>query len=139
MDRSAIMSRIRSSDTKPEKRLRRILWQNGRRFRKHYPVAGLRVDIAFTRAKVAVMVDGCFWHGCPAHYRRPKERQNYWDAKLKRNLARDKRDDESLRRAGWHVVRIWEHESPDCAFGLVASALENSDTRRPSTKPASGH
>lgn len=130
MERSAIMSRIHSSDTKPEKRLRQILWQNGRRFRKNHPVAGLRVDIAFTRAKVAVMVDGCFWHGCPTHYRRPKGNQDYWDAKLKRNLERDKRNDESLSHAGWRVVRIWEHELPENALNIVISALDESHVNR---------
>ena len=125
MNRSEIMRRIRSTDTKPEKSLRRALWHRGRRFRKNYNVSGIRVDIAFPKAKVAVMVDGCFWHGCPIHYRRPKGRQDYWDNKLIRNLERDRRNEDDLKEMGWQVVRIWEHEPTEIALQMVISVLES--------------
>jgi len=126
IDRSDVMRKIHSSDTKPEKQLRQILWHHGLRYRKNYRVGGTRVDIAFTRAKLAILVDGCFWHGCPLHYRRPKTRQCYWDTKLQRNIARDKRNNNQLKGIGWHVIRIWEHESPENALQIVLSAKDGS-------------
>ena len=117
------MRRIRSADTRPERALRSSLWKKGLRFRKQYKVEGVRIDIAFPGRRVAVMVDGCFWHGCPAHYRRPKSRNEYWDAKLARNQTRDARNDRVLTSAGWTVVRIWEHEPLPEALEHVLQVL----------------
>ena len=125
MERKDIMRRIRSADTGPERALRSLLWKEGFRFRKQYRVEGIRIDIAFPRPRVAVMVDGCFWHGCPVHYRRPQSRQDYWDSKLARNQQRDALNDQSLASVGWTVVRIWEHEPLADAMERVANVLNN--------------
>jgi DNA mismatch endonuclease (patch repair protein) len=108
----------RRRDTKPEKALRSALFSLGLRYRVDYPIRPvehsrpIRPDIVFTRARLAVFVDGCFWHGCPEHGNRPRQNTPYWDAKLDRNLDRDRRYDAMLESGGWTVVRVWEHESP---------------------------
>lgn len=91
------MKRIKSSDTSPEKALRAILWSWALRYRKHYHITGVRVDIGFVRPRVVVLIDGCFWHGCPDHYGRPKTRQEYWDRKLRINQERDRRNNDLTR------------------------------------------
>lgn len=109
----AVMRANRATGTAPERRLRSALHREGLRFRKNCrPVADLRcnADIVFPRKRVAVFVDGCFWHGCPDHGRVPKDQGGYWAAKLARNVARDRRNDAALSAAGWLVVRVWEHE-----------------------------
>lgn len=98
-------------------KLRSELHGRGLRFRKDHLVrcASLRVrpDVVFTRALIAVFVDGCFWHGCDEHQRVPQRNRDYWVPKLRANVARDRRVDEALRQEGWCVERIWEHEAPD--------------------------
>lgn len=104
----------RRRDTRPELELRSQLHALGLRFRVDFPpLAGVRnrADIVFTRAKLVVFVDGCFWHGCPTHFVIPKTNRDYWIAKIRRNQERDRSTDEVLRAAGWMVIRIWEHES----------------------------
>jgi DNA mismatch endonuclease (patch repair protein) len=110
--RSEIMRSIRGKDTIPEVNLRRALFAAGvRGWRLHYGRApGGRPDVAFVGRKVAVLVHGCFFHGCPRHYRRPSSNNRYWDTKLERNRRRDQRQVLALRAAGWRVVRIWEHD-----------------------------
>ncbi len=120
----------RRTDTRPEVALRRELHARGLRFRKDFPVvtetARPHVDIAFTRSRVAVFVDGCFWHGCPDHGHIPGGKNaTYWAAKLTRNAERDARDTEALADAGWTVVRIWEHEPVDTAVSTVLAALSS--------------
>lgn len=109
----------RRRDTKPEVRLRSELHRRGLRFRNDFlvrtPDAKSRVDICFTRARLAVFVDGCFWHRCPDHETLPKRNTDYWVPKLAANVERDRRVDRALRAAGWFVVRIWEHEDPSSA------------------------
>lgn len=106
----------RRRDTKPEVALRSALHAAGLRFRKDYrlDVGGLRLrpDIVFTRAKVAVFVDGCFWHSCPAHGNQPSRNADYWIPKLARNVERDREQDATLAAHGWTSIRIWEHENP---------------------------
>ena len=101
--------------TKPEVALRSELHRRGLRFRKDLLIrtATRRVhpDIVFTRALVAVFVDGCFWHGCPEHQVVPKSNREYWVPKLLRNVERDREADEALAEEGWAVVRVWEHEN----------------------------
>ncbi len=99
-------------DTAPELALRRELWRRGLRYRVDVaPIRGRRrADVVFTRAKVAVYVDGCFWHRCPLHATTPRSNQEWWTAKLDANVARDRATDEELSAAGWTVVRVWEHE-----------------------------
>jgi DNA mismatch endonuclease, patch repair protein len=114
------------TDTKPEQAIRSALHRLGLRFRKHQrPVAGIRctADVVFPRSRVAVFVDGCFWHGCPQHGTRPKTNSHYWDAKLARNGERDRRNDVLLRDAGWTVVRVWEHEAPIAAAQRIATLI----------------
>ncbi len=108
------MQSNRRRDTKPELAIRALLHAAGLRYRVDFaPLGGRRrADIVFTRAKIAVFVDGCFWHGCPLHATLPKHNSNYWVPKLQRNIDRDRDTDEQLRSAGWTVFRCWEHESP---------------------------
>jgi DNA mismatch endonuclease (patch repair protein) len=122
------MSRQRSQDTDPERALRSRLHRLGLRYRLHLrPVTGLRrqADIVFPRARVAVFVDGCFWHRCPEHATSPKANGAWWADKLAANAARDRDTDRRLVEAGWQVVRIWEHEDPDAAAARVATAVGN--------------
>lgn len=114
------------TDTKPEAALRSELHRRGRRFRKNTrPVetVNCRADIVFAASKVAVFVDGCFWHRCPEHGVSPRTNTEYWTAKLERNVARDRRNDAELARAGWTVVRIWEHDSPRAAADRIEAVL----------------
>ncbi|MCL1870856.1 MAG: very short patch repair endonuclease [Promicromonosporaceae bacterium] len=108
------MSRAKRRDTVAELSLRRELHARGLRYRVAYPIPGQRrrtIDIAFTRVKVAVFVDGCFWHGCPEHGTRPRSNSAWWASKLAANEARDRDSDRVLVELGWDVVRVWEHES----------------------------
>ncbi|MBN6730870.1 very short patch repair endonuclease [Burkholderia multivorans] len=109
--RSARMGRVRQHGTDIELRLRRALWAAGLRYRfAQAKVLPGRPDIVFVSAKVAVFVDGCFWHGCPKHGTKPKSNAEFWDEKIRRNRERDRRVDCELQQAGWRVVRLWEHE-----------------------------
>lgn len=125
---SATASRVaranRRTDTKPETLLRSTLHREGMRFRKNYLVAEndfrVKIDVAFPKARVAVFVDGCFWHGCPAHQRVPRRNADYWAPKLAANAQRDRRIDDALVGAGWAVIRVWEHEDPAEIAGRLA-------------------
>jgi DNA mismatch endonuclease (patch repair protein) len=115
-------------DTKPELALRSALYRRGLRFRKDLRIKlgtfATRPDIVFTKRKVAVFVDGCFWHSCPDHGTRPKSNTSYWLHKLEANVARDRRNDAALEEAGWTVVRIWEHEDVGDAVERVSAAVD---------------
>jgi DNA mismatch endonuclease, patch repair protein len=116
----------RREDTRPELSLRRELHRRGLRYRVHVePVRGARcrADVVFPRRRLAVFVDGCFWHRCPLHGTQPKTNTDYWEAKLERNALRDRLNDEALLAAGWEVLRIWEHEDPRIAADRVQAAL----------------
>lgn len=126
---SARMSRQVRTGTGPEVALRRELHRRGRRFRVEFrfDIDGLRrrrADVVFTRPKVAVFVDGCFWHRCPDHATFPKSNGRWWATKLAGNVERDRDTDDRLEEAGWSVVRIWEHEDPATAADLVEAALD---------------
>ncbi len=108
--RSRQMSRIKSKNTGPEKVLRSSLWQRGLRYRIHAKTPAGRPDVVFPGSRVAVFIDGCYWHGCPEHYVRPRSRLEFWDGKLQENVDRDLRQTEALKEAGWLVLRFWEHE-----------------------------
>jgi DNA mismatch endonuclease (patch repair protein) len=126
--RSANMRAIRRAGTKPEVALRSALHRLGYRYRKDHRLDladGVRVrpDIVFTARKVAVFVDGCFWHACPEHGREPAVNEWYWAPKLRRNVERDRAADVALAAAGWRVVRLWEHMPLDDATAAVAAVL----------------
>jgi DNA mismatch endonuclease, patch repair protein len=118
----------RRRDTGPEVGLRRALHRRGLRFRKDARVAagprGVRADVVFPTLRLAVFVDGCFWHSCPVHATIPKANADYWIPKLKDNVARDRRNDRELAEAGWHVIRLWEHQPVEEMADEVASAVE---------------
>ena len=110
------------ANTKPELQLRAALHARGMRYRIHIRDLPGRPDIAFSRARLAVFVDGCFWHGCPEHGVPPKNNAEWWAAKLAANVERDRRKDEELRELGWEVIHIWEHVLASDAADLVESA-----------------
>ena len=122
----------RRVDTKPELALRHALHRLGYRYRKDFRLdldSGRRVrpDIAFTTRKVAVFVDGCFWHACPEHGSKPRANEWYWGPKLIKNVERDRVNDAALILAGWTVVRLWEHVPIDEAVTTVLTALAATD------------
>jgi DNA mismatch endonuclease (patch repair protein) len=126
LTRSQQMSRIRGKDTTPERVLRSALWAAGFRYRVHHETPVGRPDVVFPTEKVAVFIDGCFWHGCPLHYVRPRSREEFWSAKLTENLRRDRQQTMELEELGWRVLRIWEHEvfeQPAAIVELVRAAL----------------
>jgi DNA mismatch endonuclease, patch repair protein len=104
------MSRIRARDTKPEMTIRSILHKQGLRFRVAYKTPGGKVDIAFPRSKLAIQIDGCFWHMCPIHCIKPKTNKAFWLPKLLGNRKRDSRQNKELKKSGWEIKRFWEHE-----------------------------
>jgi DNA mismatch endonuclease, patch repair protein len=117
----------RRLDTSPELRLRSELHRLGLRFRLHRKIgvgrSAPRPDIVFPRERVALFLDGCFWHSCPEHGNRPATNSSYWDAKLERNRERDVRNDRDLESAGWLVLRVWEHEDSWQAANRVCEVV----------------
>lgn len=112
----------RSRDTGPEMAVRRVLHARGLRYRVDHPLPfdrRRRADIAFTRAKVAVFIDGCFWHGCPEHGTTPRTNTAFWSEKIARNRARDQDTVDQLQACGWSAFRFWEHDDP----GSVAASI----------------
>jgi DNA mismatch endonuclease (patch repair protein) len=126
------MSSIRGAHTRPERLLRSALWNVGvRGFRCNWRGPSGRIDIAFPRWNVAVFVDGAFWHGHPSKWR-PDRWQGYWDEKIKRNIARDQRQNLALAEAGWVVLRVWDFEieqDPSAIAGRVCKVLESARER----------
>ena len=125
---SAVMRGNRKTDTRQVFALRRALDAVGRRYRVNPVVTvgeyKVRPDLVFGAARVAVFVDGCFWHGCPIHGTTPRSNRSYWSAKIAGNIARDKRTTSILRAAGWRVIRIWEHERVNKSIHRVGAALD---------------
>ena len=129
----------RRRDTQPETRLRRRLHAKGLRYRVDHPLRPggggiVRPDVVFTRARVAVFVDGCYWHGCPKHFIAPKSNGAYWGPKIEGNRRRDRVTDERLAADGWVVHRCWEHESVD----VVAERVERLVRERVRTAQVEG-
>ncbi|MGW0750986.1 very short patch repair endonuclease [Streptomyces sp. NPDC002587] len=122
---SARMSRQARRNTTPELAVRRLLHAAGLRYRLQVKVPGMprrTIDIAFPGAKVAVFLDGCFWHGCPEHATQPKANAQWWREKLDKNMARDRETSELLAAAGWTVLRFWEHEAPESVAARIIDA-----------------
>lgn len=134
----------RSRDTQPERALRSAVHRRGLRFFvARRPVSGIRrtADLVFPGPRVAVFLDGCFWHGCPDHYVPPSTNPDYWRTKIAGNISRDRDTDNRLVAAGWTVIRFWEHETVHEAAAtvlqVVTSATANA-TRRPPPCPSDG-
>lgn len=120
------MQSTRRRDTSSELALRSLLHRRGLRYRVDYPVipeSRRRADLIFSRARVAVFVDGCFWHGCPEHASWPKANAEWWREKILANRRRDEDTDRTLADAGWQVIRVWEHESPTEAADRIQQAV----------------
>jgi DNA mismatch endonuclease (patch repair protein) len=120
----------KARDTSPELAVRRLLHAQGLRYRVNYrPLKELRrtADIAFTRKKIAVLIDGCFWHGCPDHYTRPGTNREFWDAKVERNKTRDGDTDRALSAAGWTVLRFWEHQSAEEVADTIVALVRGGE------------
>jgi DNA mismatch endonuclease, patch repair protein len=113
------MSRIRGTNTKPELAVRKALWARRLRYRVHYGISG-RPDIVFPVARVAIFIDGCFWHGCLTHGVRPRTNAAFWSQKIERNKSRDLAITRLLTSEGWSVIRFWEHEVEDNVDEVVA-------------------
>ncbi|WP_189246281.1 very short patch repair endonuclease [Streptosporangium pseudovulgare] len=120
-------------DTKPELALRRAVHALGLRYRvstRPLPQIRRTADLVFTKAKVAVFLDGCFWHGCPQHHTRAVTNAGYWAEKVIRNRERDAETDRLLTEAGWSVIRVWEHDSPNEAANRVAEEVRTRRAKR---------
>lgn len=126
------MQRVRQKDTSAESALRRDLYARGLRYRIHVPVLTKprRVaDVAFCGPRVAIFVDGCFWHGCPLHATWPKANADFWRTKILANQERDRDTDRRLQADGWKVVRVWAHEPPERAAERIAKIIERRQGR----------
>jgi DNA mismatch endonuclease (patch repair protein) len=126
------MQNVRRRDTPGEIALRRALHRGGLRFRldiQPEPSVKRKADIVFRSAKVAVFCDGCYWHGCPEHGRWPKANAAWWRAKIERTMLRDRDTDAVLGAAGWHVVRVWEHEEVDVAASRITGLVRDRAAR----------
>ena len=123
------MSRIRGKNTGPEKKLRSLLWsRNIRGYRLHYTLDG-KPDIVFTRRRIAIFIDGCFWHKCPLDFQEPETRKEFWMKKIDANVERDKKVNEQLKLEGWIVLRFWEHEmrkNPDDVVRKIKNVIDGS-------------
>jgi len=124
------MSQIRCKNTGPEIKLRKLLWSNGiRGYRIYYDLSG-KPDIVFTRKKLAIFVDGCFWHKCPVCFQEPETRKEFWMKKINFNVERDLKITQQLQDEGWTVLRFWEHEirkKPDETVKKIIQSLHSSE------------
>ncbi len=138
------MKSNRRADTKPEVAMRSMLHRAGLRFRKDryikFERRGVKADVVFPSARVVLFVDGCFWHRCPEHATMPTRNYDYWHAKFRRNMERDRANNEQLQALGWRVVRIWEHEvkDPELSAHAVARIVALVRGNQPQKQSASG-
>lgn len=135
--RRAIMRANRRRDTAPELALRSALHRAGMRFRVDFPIRpeghrAIRPDVVFPRRKVAIYLDGCFWHGCPVHGTVARSNADYWRNKIADNQARDRRVTTALEQDGWTVLRFWTHQEPQEIVRLVADTVAAASDQRPS-------
>lgn len=126
------MSRIKGKNTGPEVKLRKMLYARGLRgYRLHYNLPG-KPDIIFTKKKIAVFIDGCFWHKCPICFQEPETRKEFWMKKIQSNVERDEKVNELLKTDGWNVIRFWEHDvrkKPVEIVIKISEILEKSKNR----------
>jgi DNA mismatch endonuclease (patch repair protein) len=124
------MQANRRRDTKPEVVVRRLLHGAGLRYRVDVPLTlgtgyrSVRADVVFSRARLALFIDGCFWHGCPDHFWAPRSNTDYWTPKITRNQQRDRQVDRLLTASGWTVLRAWEHEDPGEVATRARAAIQ---------------
>ena len=122
----------RRRDTSPELAVRRALHAAGLRYRVDYAPSATnrrrRADIVFTRSRIAVFIDGCYWHGCPDHYQRSKTNVSYWGPKIEANRERDQGTDSMLRSEGWTVLRFWEHEPAESVVATIEREVRSAST-----------
>lgn len=125
------LSSQKRSDTRPEQALRRELWRRGFRYSLQRPIPQSRrtIDIALVRYRVAVFVDGCFWHRCPTHGSTPKNNIEWWTHKLESNRRRDLETNQILKSQGWKVVRVWEHETANSAADRIERVVHGKAAR----------
>lgn len=126
IERSEIMRRVKGTNTSLEMKVRSALHRRGLRYRLNYPLLG-KPDLVFVRARLAVFIDSCFWHGCPLHVRMPSSNQKYWQAKIGRNVERDAKTNAAYKEMSWRIMRIWEHELKedfDACINRVAQAVK---------------
>ncbi|MFF5202977.1 DNA mismatch endonuclease Vsr [Micromonospora parva] len=131
----AVMRANKSRDTGPERRLRSLLHRRGLRYRVNVrPLNALRrtADVVFPAARIAVFIDGCYWHGCPEHYRPARVNGTFWQAKIDGNRVRDGETDRLLVDAGWTVIRVWEHEDLTRAADRIENVVRHA---RPCAAP----
>jgi len=133
-ERSERMSRVKGRNTKPEVMFRKALWREGLRYRLRYKAFG-RPDIVFPGPKVAVFVDGCFWHGCPEHYRAPKTRTEWWEKKIAENKKRDLEVTRHLQDDGWRVLRFWAHDLKGKDLSICVQGTKDMVSRNPGIHP----
>lgn len=127
--RSRCMAHNRGRNTHPELALRKALWATGLRYRISVKMTG-KPDVVFLGSKVAVFVDGCFWHRCPEHFQWPKSNHDFWQSKIRRNVSRDIEVNTSLQNQGWLVLRFWEHEIRSDVFRVVSEISKAVALRR---------
>ncbi len=129
----------RSRDTAPELLLRSLVHAAGLRYRvaaKPLPKMRRTADMVFRPTRVAVFIDGCFWHGCPEHFVMPKTNQPYWEEKIGQNIQRDRDTDNRLTEAGWLALRFWEHLEPEaCAATVIKAVAVRRQKLRASKRP----
>ncbi|HWK19295.1 MAG TPA: very short patch repair endonuclease [Microbacteriaceae bacterium] len=127
-----VMRANKRRDPSPELAVRRRLHSAGPRYRVDFsPLGGRRrADIVFTRRRIAVFIDGCFWHGCPMHATQPKTNASYWGPKLARNIERDRETTAQLESSGWVVLRYWEHENPEAVAAAIDAVVRGMPRRK---------
>jgi DNA mismatch endonuclease (patch repair protein) len=130
--RSKVMAKVRSQNTRLEQTLFNLLIESGLSdFATHVKELLGKPDIVFNKQKLIVFLDSCYWHGCPKHLRMPSSNVDYWQNKIKRNKTRDRRQSSELKKSGWRVVRIWEHElkTPTSVVRKITRALKKWDEK----------
>ncbi len=127
-----VMRANKRSNTLPELRIRKLVHASGLRYRidtKPERDLNRRADIVFRQAKVAVFIHGCFWHGCTRHFKSPKTNKSFWETKIQRNIQRDKETKEILRKRGWRVIEIWEHQSSESGAKTIVRVVDERSSR----------
>jgi DNA mismatch endonuclease, patch repair protein len=127
--RSYNMSQIRGRDTKPEILLRKALWRKGFRYSLYSRRLAGKPDIVMSKYKIAIFIDGCFWHRCPDHFKEPRNNKDFWNKKIASNLERDEKNNLLLKNEGWTVLRFWEHEISRKTDNVVRKIIQVAERR----------